>query len=127
MSDHVIYLDRFQIREGKLDDFNRYAKEYSEFVEKNEPGVISFNFYVDEDGTEGTAVFAFFDAEALDLHLGLAGSRFQEGYQLLSATDIELLGRPSDRAIEMAASFNASLKTRLLAGFSRYEAQQETR
>jgi hypothetical protein len=36
----------------------------------------------------------------------------------LSATDIELLGRSSDQAIELARSFNASLKTKL-AGFSR--------
>jgi hypothetical protein len=51
MSDQVVYLDRFQIREGKLDDFKRYAEGYSEFVEKNEPGVISFNFYIEDGGT----------------------------------------------------------------------------
>jgi quinol monooxygenase YgiN len=118
MSDHVIYVDRFQLREGKAEDFKRYATDMAEFVEENEPGVISFNYYMDEDGAKGTAVFVFSDAEAADLHLDLASSRFQEGYELLSASDIELLGRPSDRAIEMAASFNASVKTKL-AGFSR--------
>ncbi|MGH2450052.1 MAG: putative quinol monooxygenase [Candidatus Limnocylindria bacterium] len=111
-------MDRFRLREGKLEDFARYATEMAEFVEKNEPGAVSFNYYVDEDGAEGTAVFVFSDAEALDVHLDVASSRFQEGYELLSATDIELLGRPSDRAIELAASFNVSLKTEL-AGFSR--------
>jgi len=80
--------------------------------------VLSFNYYVDEDGAGGTAVFVFSDAEALDVHLDLAGSRFQEGYELLSATDIQLLGRPSGRAVEFARSFNASVKTKL-AGFSR--------
>jgi quinol monooxygenase YgiN len=118
MSDHVIYVDRFQLREGKSADFKTYATEMAEFVEKNEPGVLSFNYYVDEDGVRGTAVFVFSDAEAMDVHLDLASSRFQEGYELLSATDIELLGRPSDRAIELATSFNANLKTKL-AGFSR--------
>jgi hypothetical protein len=54
--------------------------------------VISFTFYADEDGAEGTAVFIFSDAETLDLHMDLAGSRFQEGYELLGATDSELLG-----------------------------------
>jgi hypothetical protein len=57
-------------------------------------------------------------SEAADLHLDLASSRFREGYELLSASDIELLGRPSDWAIVMAASFNASVKTKL-AGFTR--------
>lgn len=121
----VVYLDRFRILEGKLEDFKRYANDMAEFVDKNEPRVISFNYYVDEDGNEGTAVFVFSDAEAVDLHLDLASSRFQEGAELLGATDIELLGRPSDRAREMAESFGAKVRTQLLAGFSRYEAYQE--
>ncbi len=118
MSDHVVYVDRFQIREGKLEDFRRYARELTEFVEKNEPGALSFNFYIDEDGVAGTAVFVFSDAEALDLHLDLASSMFQEGYELLSGANIELLGPASDRAIELARSFGADRKAKL-AGFSR--------
>ena len=110
MSDHVVYVDRFQIREGKLEDFRRYARELTEFVEKNEPGALSFNFYIDEDGVAGTAVFVFSDAEALDLHLDLASSMFQEGYELLSGANIELLGPASDRAIELARSFGADRK-----------------
>jgi hypothetical protein len=86
MSDEVVYVDRFQLREGRLDDFKRYATEVTAFVEENEPGVISFSYYVDEEGSRGTAIF-------------------------------ELLGQPSDRAIEMGKSFNARVKTRL-AGFS---------
>jgi quinol monooxygenase YgiN len=118
MSDEVVYVDRFQLREGRLDDFKRYATEVTAFVEENEPGVISFSYYVDEEGSRGTAIFVFSDADALDLHLDLVSSRFQKGYELLSAADIELLGQPSDRAIQMGKSFNARVKTKL-AGFSR--------
>ena len=118
MSDQVIFVDRFQVQEGKLENFRRYARELAEFVEQNEPGTTSFNYYLDKDGAKGTAIFVFSNAEALDLHLGLASSRFQGGYELVSATEIELLGSPSEAATAMAASFNASLKT-ALAGFSR--------
>lgn len=54
----------------------------------------------------------------LDAHLNLAGSRFQEGYELLSGTETELLGDPSAGAVELAESFNASIK-RKVAGFGR--------
>jgi quinol monooxygenase YgiN len=118
MSEQVVYMDRFQLREGKLEDFRRYATEVAAFVQTSEPGATSFNYYIDEGGARGTALFVFSDAEALDRHLDLVSSRFQEGYELLSATEIELLGQPSDRAMAMAASFNASLKTKI-AGFSR--------
>ena len=50
----------------------------AELVEENEPEAFSFNYYVDEDGGSGPAVFVFSDAEALDAHLDLGASRFQE-------------------------------------------------
>ena len=118
MSEQVAYVDRFQLREGKLEDFGRYATELAAFVQESEPGVTSFNYYIDDDGVRGTALFVFSNADSLDRHLELVSSRFQEGYELLSATEIELLGQPSDRAMAMAASFNAVLKTKV-AGFSR--------
>ncbi len=118
MPDHVVYIDRFEIRDGKLEDFERYANGMASFVEEQEPGALSFNYYLNEDGTAGTAVFVFSNADALDAHLNLASSRFQQGYELLSATEIELLGTPSKGAVELAKSFNASIK-RKLAGFGR--------
>jgi quinol monooxygenase YgiN len=71
----LAYVDRFQLREGKLEDFKRYATEMAELVENNEPGVISFNYYLDEDGAGEAAVFVFSDAEALDVHLDLDAGR----------------------------------------------------
>ena len=118
MADEVLYIDRFEVREEKLEEFKRYAKEMAAFVEEEEPGVTSFNYFFDEADAEGIAVFVFSDAEALDRHLDVVSSRFQQGYELLSGTKIELLGPASERAAEMARSFGASLKERL-AGFSR--------
>jgi quinol monooxygenase YgiN len=122
VGDEVVYVDRFRVSEGRTEDFMRYASDMAQFVEDSEPGVTSFNYYLDDDGTSGTAVFVFSDAQALDRHLDLASSKFQEGYQLLSAADVELLGRPSERAIETARAFSASVKKHV-AGFSRLGAQ----
>jgi quinol monooxygenase YgiN len=118
MPDEVVYIDRFEIRDGKLEEFKRYAEEMAAFVEQEEPGVSAFNYFVDEVEGRGTAVFVFSDADALDRHLDVASSKFQQGYELLSGTKIELLGPASQRAAEMSRSFGASLKQRL-AGFSR--------
>lgn len=118
MAEHVIYVDRFRLREGALQKFERYANDMAEFVMNNEPGVISFDYFLDDDGDAGTAVFVFDDADALDLHLDLASSRFQEGAELVEAADVELLGRPSARAAEVAKTFGGATRTRL-AGFSR--------
>lgn len=118
MSGEVIYVDRFQVAEDRVEDFKRYAAELASFVEENEPGVRSYHYYMDEDGGAGTAVFIFGSPEALDRHLDLVSTRFQEGYELLRASEIELLGRPSERAVAMATSFGGRSKASI-AGFSR--------
>jgi len=118
MSDEIIYVDRFQIAEGRIEDFKRYAAMLATFVEENEPAVISYRYYMDGDERAGTAVFIFGNADALDRHLDLVSSQFQEGYELLRASDIELLGQPSERAAAMATSFGGRVKASI-AGFSR--------
>jgi quinol monooxygenase YgiN len=119
MSDQVVYVDRFTVREGRLEDFRRYASEMTELVKVKEPETKSFNYYIDDEGREGTAVFVFANADAADFHLGVASDKFQEGAELLSSTDIELLGPASDRAAQMAKAFGANIKTGSLAGFAR--------
>jgi hypothetical protein len=118
VSDEVIYVDRFQVAEGRIEDFKRYAAKLATFVEENEAAVLSYRYYMDGDEGGGTAVFIFGNADALDRHLDLVSSQFQEGYELLRASDIELLGQPSERAAAMATSFGGRVKASI-AGFSR--------
>lgn len=118
MSDHVVYVDRFEISEGKSEELRRYAEGLAGLVEEKERGAISFNYFADEDGRRGTAVFVFADADAVDRYLDLASPKFRESVDLLSSTDIEMLGDPSDRAAQLTKAFNGRLM-RKLAGFSR--------
>lgn len=127
MSDQIIYLSRWKILDGKLESFEKYAKEIADIVEKEEPGAISFSYFVDEDRKRGTAVFLFSSAEALDIHLDLLAPRFEEGYQYISGTDVEILGRPSKKAAEMAASFGAKFKNQQVAGFTRLVERADSR
>ena len=118
MPEPVVYVDRFQIRDGKLERFREYASEMAKLVEAEEPDAVSYNYYVDEEGMRGTAIFIFANAEALDAHIELMSSKWQEGVELLGATEIELLGQPSEQAAAMARSFGGHVKNKL-AGFSR--------
>jgi hypothetical protein len=85
-----------------------------DLVRDKVPGAIFCSWYFDEDGTRGTAVFAFADAAGFDRYLELASPRFRHGADLASSCDVELLGRASDRATEMAKAFNATVKTELV-------------
>ena len=117
MSNEVVYVDRFEIKDGKVEEFRQYADELISLV-RTESGVISLNYFADEDGARGTAVFVFADGAALDRFLDLVSPRFRDGVNLVSATEIELLGAFSDRAAQMAKAFGGSVK-RTLTGLNR--------
>jgi quinol monooxygenase YgiN len=118
MSNHVVYVDRFKVADGKLEELMSYASSMSEAVEKGVPGALSFNYFIDESGKNGTAVFIFEDAPALDKHLELNADRFQEAMPLVADTSVELMGPASDAAKELTTQYGGSLKTKL-AGFGR--------
>jgi quinol monooxygenase YgiN len=105
MSDRVIYVDRFEINEGKVDDLRRYAGDIATIANEQTPGVLSFHYYVDDAGEHGTAVIVFADAQSLDGYLEIASSYFRRGVELLRSTDIELLGKPTDEAAQVTIAY----------------------
>jgi quinol monooxygenase YgiN len=118
MSDHVVYVDRFKVADGRLEDLKAYASEMAERVQNKVPGVLSFNYFIDEAGVAGTAVFVFENAEALDTHLEVNADKFQEAMPLVSETSIELMGPASEQAKQVTVQYGGGLKEKL-AGFGR--------
>lgn len=119
MPDPIVYVDRFTVGEGKLEELRRYCVRMAKLVEEQEPGTIACNYFVDEEGSAGTAVLVFENAGALDAHLDVASHLFQEGASLLDSSDIELLGSASDQAQQLTKNFGGAIKSKVLAGFAR--------
>lgn len=55
MAGPFIFIRQSRIKEGRLDDFKR-SREMAEFADTNEPRVIAFGAYINDDATEGTGV-----------------------------------------------------------------------
>ena len=62
MSEPFIFINSFEIKEGKL------LGEFLTVVESNEPRLLALNAYVNEDGTEVTFVQVHPDAASLEHH-----------------------------------------------------------
>jgi len=116
-TEQVIYVDRFELHEGKLPGLRAYTAGLAE-VARNEPGVVGFHWYADEDGTRGTAVIIFSDAAALDRYLQQASPRFAQAMELVRSADVELLGRPSDAAAELTRAYGGRIIGEIV-GFAR--------
>lgn len=119
MPDQIVYLDVYKLKEGMAEAFERYAADMADLARANNPGVVSFNYYLGDDQKSGAFVAVFSDADALDRHLELAGQRFEEGAALLESADRWLLGgAASSQAVEMLHAFGGTVAAPV-AGFSR--------
>jgi hypothetical protein len=51
MSEPFIFIGIHSLKEGKLEDFKKYEQELVELVEANEPRLIAFHIFLNQDGT----------------------------------------------------------------------------
>jgi len=131
MSQPFIFIGTHKLKEGTLEAFKPYCQEFCEFVEANEPRLIAFNFYVNEDDNEVTIVQVHPDGDSMDFHMGVIGEhieRFQSEF-MDETISIQVYGTPSGPTLGMiseltAASVPLTVKTDGLSGFTRSAAEQ---
>ena len=111
MPDPIIYVDRSLIVDGKLEQLKRGIRALVEFVERREPRLISYGFFLDEERMRMTVIAIHPDSASLELHLDIGGPEFRKLKELVELTDIEVYGRPSDRALALLHE-----KARMLGG-----------
>jgi hypothetical protein len=129
MSEPFIFIGTHTLKEGKLEDFKKSCGGLVEVVEANEPRLIAFNLYANQDGTEVTVVQVHPDADSMLLHMQVAREHISESYQsTLEKTErIDVYGKPSDTVLEMISQLAGSevplsVKAHHLGGFTRSNA-----
>ena len=60
-----IFIGTHTLKQGKFDDFAANCAALAELVEAEEPRMIAFNVYANEDGTEVSVVQVHPDAESM--------------------------------------------------------------
>jgi quinol monooxygenase YgiN len=102
MSDEIVYVDTSDVREGALEELQAGMKELVDFVEANEPRIISYNVYFNEEGTRMTVMHVHPDAESVEYHLEVAGPIFRRFVELVTLTSTHIYGRPSEKVLKQA-------------------------
>jgi quinol monooxygenase YgiN len=113
MTDPVVYIDRSEIREGRLEEVQTAVKELAEFVETNEPQILSYAVYLDEDGRHMNVIHVHQDSASLEYHMKVAGPRFAPFAPLIRLLSIDVYGHPPDSVVEALHN-----KARTLGGAS---------
>lgn len=100
MSGPIVYVDSSEVRGGKLEELKAAMKELVEFVDANEPQLIAYSFFLNEDDTRMTVVAVHPDCASMEFHMQVAGPAFRKFTELINLSTIEVYGQLSDALLE---------------------------
>lgn len=96
MSQPIVYIDKSNIREGKLEEVKSSIKHLVRFVEENVPQLIFYSFFFNKERTQMTVVAVHPDSESLKYHMDVGKEEFRKFADLLDLVKIEVYGDISD-------------------------------
>ena len=101
MAGPFIFISHSRIKQGRLDDFKAALRDMAAFVEGNEPRVLAFEAYLNDDETEVTGVQIHADADSMAHHMEVAFTKILEFDQLLDTQSVDVYGVPNDAVVAM--------------------------
>jgi hypothetical protein len=126
VSGPFIFIATNRLKPGKLAEERERVPGLVDFVEANEPRLIAFNEYVNENGTEVAVVQVHPDAESMAFHLEVIAGRAGAAYAATveATTSIQVFGTPSNAVLELlerqaGAGVPITVKSVHLGGFTR--------
>lgn len=119
-----IFITTHKINPGKLGEFRKLSREYEEFVRANEPDLLAYYAYFDEDSSEAALVQIHRDAASAEHHMQIAAGKIGQGLAVTTTLRAEVYGQPraivgQALAANSAAGAQVSIKPDMLDGFSR--------
>jgi hypothetical protein len=126
MTGPFIFIATNRLKQAKFDREQKRLPDLIDFIQANEPRLIAFNEYANEEGTEVAVVQVHPDADSMVFHMELIAERAASAYAdtIEATTNIQVLGTPSGTVTDMlrrqaGAGVPLSIKPRHLGGFTR--------
>ena len=127
MSAPFILISTNRMKAGTLEAYRRnLMPELLQVVETNEPRILGFHVFADEEGTEIVGVQVHPDANSMLEHLKVVRERITMAYDeyLEATTAIQVLGPPNNATLEMirrmaTPGVSVSVRPVHLGGFTR--------
>jgi hypothetical protein len=121
-----IFIATNRLKPGKLDDEKNRLPGLVDFIQANEPRLIAFNEYANEDGAEVAVVQVHPDADSMAFHMEAIAERAASAYAdtIEATTSIQVFGTPGGAVIDLlrrqaGAGVPLSVKPHHLGGFTR--------
>ena len=97
MSGPFIFIATNRLKPGMLLEERKRVPGLVDFVEANEPRLIAFNEYINQEGTEVAVVQVHPDADSMAFHIEVIAERAAAAYAetVDATTSIQVFGMPS--------------------------------
>ncbi|HEX2089002.1 MAG TPA: hypothetical protein VHI54_03575 [Actinomycetota bacterium] len=125
MSQPIVFISRFKVKDGKLEQFREFSRKAQPALEAEKPRTVGFLMYLNEGGTDLSIVHVFPDAESMAIHFEGADERSKAAYEFIEPAGWEIYGAPTQAALETmkeaASKAGVSLKVQpeMMGGFLR--------
>src|SRR5438128_11710289 len=99
MAGPFIFIATNRLKPGKVDAERHRVPGLVDFIEANEPRLIAFNEYVNDEGTEVAVVQVHPDAASFEFHRGAVRERACRAWEATpdATTGIQVLRPPTQR------------------------------
>jgi len=85
MPGSFIFIATNRLKQGKLNSEKQRLPDFIDFIQQNEPRLIAFNEYADDEGTEVAVVQVHPDADSMVFHMNLIAERCEQRHPEQSA------------------------------------------
>jgi hypothetical protein len=123
-----IFIATNRLKPGKLAAESNRVPGLCDFIEANEPRILAFNEYANDEGTEVGVVQVHPDVDSFSLHMEVVRERATRAYAetLDATTGIQVYGTPTATILEMlrnsaGSAVGFSVKPHHLGGFTRID------
>ena len=126
MSEPIVFISHFKIKEGKLNDFKQLNQKVTEQIRANKPGTVAFLQYLNEEGTELSIIHVFPDADSFDRHSEGVAERAKVAFEFIELTRREIYGVPSEQALAISrppdgSGITFNVMPQLIGGYIRFK------
>lgn len=126
----IVYIDRSEVREGRLPELRAALSHLAAWIEENEPWLPGYGAHLGPDARTVSVVHVHAEPATLAMHLETAGPLFAAFAELVDLLRIDVYGDPGEAVVERLREKARLLGTGtvvvhpLHAGFARFAADR---
>jgi hypothetical protein len=123
MSEPFVYIGAYRVKPGKLEEARHRLCELTELVEKREPQLGAFHFYLDEVRGRAICVQVHPEPDSMATHMAVIAEHLDTAWDWLEQDSAKAmwLGTPPDVLVNYAREFDETFDAypTHIAGFTR--------